>query len=717
MIENLPTNTINRIKKKLEDFMGSIDSIPDMPKIIEIDPATKENIELIENNAIISNSFKEFYNAIEGLKKALEISDSIHWYQKSASLLMQIGESNLLQSDYWAALYYFEKCFDVNLQIPYVEAIAHICHKISEIFITLGDLDEGIDCLNTTIIFLIKYNLTDNISEIYHTLGFAHFHKGMNDEAMNYYANSLELCGEDDGELVSKILGEMADIYLATGDLHGALKNHTEALELRKELGNKRHIGESISSIALIYERMGEFNLALETQDEALALFKEEKAERDIANTYSNFGNIYFKQGELDKSLDFLFKSLEFQEGIGDRLNIGKTLNFIGEIYYNKKEFTTAIDYQSRSMLAFNAIQDQINTIKPLYGLLLIGLAIHDVILQETMLGKINNLYLNFPNNKNIEIYAKMSKALLLKKSKRRKTLGQAETILDEILSSALVDHKLTIFAMQQKCDLLLDELKTTTRESEVLNEIDEILDKLKIIAENQNSYKIQVETMIIEAMLSLLRGDIDLTKDLFSRAQEISSLKKLSFLTQIILEKRELFEKDIEEWEKLSSLDISLQDKLRFSKVFGLLESTQKELFDPYANEKKETPISILVINDGGLVFFSFKFDENRDVKDHLIAAFLSAINSFSQDVFVSTGFIQSIKHSDYTISMKQYQNLSFYYIYLDEAPKALAKLDAFIDLFKNSIPNLHELARSPVLPEISVNDDQADEIRKIFI
>lgn len=717
MIENLPTNTIKKVRQKLEDFMESNISIPDQQEIFEIASATKENIELIENNAIISNTIKEFDTAIEGLKKALVISDSIHWYQKSATLLMQIGESNLLQSDYWAALYYFEKCFDVNLQINNVEAIAHICQKISEIFITLGDLDEGIDCLNTTILFLIKYNLTHNISEIYQTLGFAHFHKGMNDEALNYYANSLELCGEDDGELVSKILGEMADIYLGTGDLHGALKNHTEALELRKELGNKRHIGESISSIALIYERMGEFNLALETQDEALALFKEEKAEHDIANAYSNFGNIYFKQGELDKSLDYLLKSLEFQEGIGDRLNIGKTLNFIGEIYYNKKEFTAAIDYQSRSMLAFNAIQDQINTIKPLYGLLLIGLAKPDVVLQESMLGKINKLYSNFPNNKNIEIYAKMSKALIMKKSKRRKTLGEAELILDDILSSALVDHKLTIFAMQQKCDLLLDELKTTTYESEVLNEIDEILDKLKIIAENQNSYKIQVETKIIEAMLSLLRGDIDLTKDLFTEAEEISTLKNLSFLTQIILEKRAIFEKDIEEWEKLSSLDISMQDKLRFSKVFGLLESTQKELFDPYSDEKKEIPISILVINDGGLVFFSFKFDEGREVKDHLIAAFLSAINSFSQDVFVSTGFIQSINHSDYTISMKQYKNLSFYYIYMNEAPKAIVKLDNFIDLFKKSIPNLDELSQSPVLPEISVSVEQADEIRNLFI
>ncbi len=684
-----------------------------------VDADTIQVVEYLNIKSDFSKWNKEFELAASFLEDALKYSKYLDKSEITSHLLIKLANIYQKASDYKSAYRIYKDSYKIFLDMNDGYGVIKSTIAMADVCIIQSNYQKSLELLNKAREYSNSYNEKSLDILILQSIGKNYYSISQYDKALEYYTQCIDLCEEDDFEMMASILSQIADIYDARGDLHLALKNNMDALEIRREIGtNKRAIALSLSSIANIYEKIGELNLAFNTHSEALHIFDEERDVLNMALTYSQIGKILYKQGELLKSLEFLTNSLKMQETIGFK-NKGETYNLIGEIFYNQKDFEKAINYQNRAVAAYLELNNNNDIIHPYFSLFMVSISLQDEGLQTSFFELIRNLYHNDPNNMKISVHYQMANAILLKNSGRRVKLGKAEMIFDEIINSTVIDHNLVILASQQKMDMLIDELKTTKRDTEIIDEIISINEKLKVIAINQKSFIIQVESMLLESIITLLQGDLDTTAELLSNALMIAEMKNLSFLVEKIKYKQNLFNKDISFWEKLSVLKISIADKLKFDKVYNFLASSQKILFDPFSTNVTEIPKLIMIMNESGLVYFSYKFDDTDSINEHLVAAFLSAINSFSKDAFVSSSgtHINHIQHQDQTISSKKYNNMLYYYSYESIANNVGKKLDNFIEYFNTKVKDYNILIKKALPTSIAVDNEQLEEIKNIFI
>ncbi|MCY3414060.1 MAG: tetratricopeptide repeat protein [Candidatus Heimdallarchaeota archaeon] len=677
--------------------------------------ADEQLINFIEIASEYYRRNKMFARASELLQKGISLTNV---EMQLANLHAKLANIHFLNSNYEEAFNSFKISNEIFVDSYNFPGSMSSAIKLAEICIIQGEFSRAFDYIDSAI---IKQDSTGDKTferELILLQTTAFFKMGEIDEAEKcLYENDhlFDTANKRNKSLFNYLRGEIYDLR---GNLHKAMQFNTAAKELRESLGDKRLIGVSTMKMADLYQKMGELNLSETTHLEALDLFKEERDLYQIALAYTNLGTVLYKKGELVKSLEYLHESLDLMAKLGIRDKKGDIYNFIGEIYYNQKNFEQAIKYQNLSIAAYRSMNDNINIVNAYFSLMNVGLAISDSGLQESMMKQIEDLYRQDVNNLKIDLYHKISKALVLKQSGRRYKIGQAELILNDIINATLVEHKIIILAMQQKAALLLDELSSTGAEDEILKELIELIDKLDIIAMNQNSSIIQVETSILNSILSLLQGDLVVAESLFDQAEMLAESKNLTFIIDKLKRIRELYNSDFDEWEKISSLKIPIKEKLRFNSVYRMLESTKKSLFDPFADPISEDPKLLLIITKAGLVFFSYKFD-NSVIEEHLIAAFLTAINSFANDAFQTSGTLETIKHQNYSITQIQQETLNYYYVYENISNNASKKLREFISYFGNDFKDYLAATKSKIniIPNIQLTEKQGEHIRAIFL
>ncbi|MHA2251648.1 MAG: hypothetical protein ACXAD7_14890 [Candidatus Kariarchaeaceae archaeon] len=145
----------------------------------------------------------------------------------------------------------------------------------------------------------------------------------------------------------------------------------------------------------------------------------------------------------------------------------------------------------------------------------------------------------------------KLSEALVLKRKNRTKDRLEAQRILETIISEEIIDHELTVFAMFNLCDLLLDELKIYGEE-EVLHEAMKLSDRVYKIAMDRNSDTLIIESLLLQHKFDVLSGNLDDAREKLDRALLISDEKKLINITHKINEELITFESSLETLQSL---------------------------------------------------------------------------------------------------------------------------------------------------------------------
>jgi hypothetical protein len=94
------------------------------------------------------------------------------------------------------------------------------------------------------------------------------------------------------------------------------------------------------------------------------------------------------------------------------------------------------------------------------------------------------------------------------------------------------------------------------------------------------------------------------------------------------------------------------------------------------------EEPIILLIISEGGSPVFSESFVEERLFEENLFGGFLTAVNSFSDELF-SEG-LNRANFGEYTIIMDSISPFLVCYLFKGQSYLAQQKLKSFIDNFK---------------------------------
>lgn len=102
------------------------------------------------------------------------------------------------------------------------------------------------------------------------------------------------------------------------------------------------------------------------------------------------------------------------------------------------------------------------------------------------------------------------------------------------------------------------------------------------------------------------------------------------------------------------------------------------------------EDPVLLLILGEGGLTLFAHPFESGRQLDEHLIGGFLTALAAFGQDALVESGAIDRITYQNYTVAVKPLESLRVCYIFQGQSYLALQKLDQFLTRVQET-PTLH--------------------------
>jgi tetratricopeptide (TPR) repeat protein len=199
------------------------------------------------------------------------------------------------------------------------------------------------------------------IADAHLQLGIALMNLGRYDESLKYCNKGLiayqQLLSSENLVDRNKILKKKASaynnigiIYWYQGNYSEALKNHFNALEIRKEIKDKKGIAICYNNIGLAFSYLGNYPEALKSYFAALKTHEELGDKLSIAAAYINIGNIYRDLENYPAALKNFFAGLKIEEEIGDKRGIAASLNGIGSIYEDQNKFPDALIYFTASL-------------------------------------------------------------------------------------------------------------------------------------------------------------------------------------------------------------------------------------------------------------------------------------------------------------------------------------------------------------------------------
>ena len=276
----------------------------------------------------------------------------------------------------------------------------------------------------------------------------------------------------------------------------------------------------------------------------------------DIANSLNNIGGIFFLKGELSQALRNYEKSQAYCAEVGNKQGIAVALTSKGILYQEMGEPEKALEFFIKSLVLREEIGNKLDIVNSLFSLIDVNIEL-DIDQAQIYLKKLQQIN-EQEENKKVALQCKLSEALILKASNRRKSLTEAEGILEKIVEDAkeeTIDHQLTIQALVNLSELLLEELKSTGEE-EILEELEKRVEWLVDMAKKQQSYSLMAESFWIKAQLSLVRLKLREARNLLSQAQTIAEEKGLERLARKISSEHDQLLEQMDQWEELIAKD-----------------------------------------------------------------------------------------------------------------------------------------------------------------
>ena len=154
----------------------------------------------------------------------------------------------------------------------------------------------------------------------------------------------------DNQEQKALILQALGIAYASLNKNDDALQNYEQSLEIKKRLGQKKGVADSLNMIAETYDVLGKPQLALTNYNEALKIYREIGDRQDVGNDLLNLGQFYHDRGKYDDALKLFKESLQILHEVGDHNNEGLCLNDIGSTYAFIGDYDNARTYFDQAL-------------------------------------------------------------------------------------------------------------------------------------------------------------------------------------------------------------------------------------------------------------------------------------------------------------------------------------------------------------------------------
>ncbi len=224
-----------------------------------------------------------------------------------------------------------------------------------------------------TAIEICKNDLGDrhpNLVELLNGLGRIAINIGEPAKAIVSFEQSLEIARElGAARALGNALGNLGVAYYNLGKLEKALKYLSHALLVFREIGDQHGEGSALVNLGLISAKLGNAEKAIENYEQSLEIARGIRNRNDEKDALGNLGNIYFSLGEIQKAFSCYEQTLSIARELGDRHSEGSTLGNTGVAYGILGETEKAIENFEQALEIFceiGAHRDEGNTLNNL---------------------------------------------------------------------------------------------------------------------------------------------------------------------------------------------------------------------------------------------------------------------------------------------------------------------------------------------------------------
>ncbi len=573
------------------------------------------------------------------------------------------------------------------------------------------NFDEAFDHLKLSQEIFERIEDKENVAEVAYLLGSLHLRRGERDEGLQLYQKNLKLREEiGNQEDIALALRYVGVYYSFIRDFPEALSYFDRSLPILEKSENKRHRGNLYNSLGLTYYNLGDTNKALEFFELALFYLQQVGNKQQIAYLLSNIGSVEQLRGNLDKALEAHIQCLEIFDEINSIQNMGAQLLFIGKTYMKMGEHKKALSFLNQAVEYRRKTGNNSFIANGIYTLINYYTFVNDIEEAKKYLKELKQINA-LEENPLIDQRTKIAEALILKLDKRSKSRVKAEELLEQVIDSELIDFSLYLDAMLNLCEVLVIEIKLTGNK-EVLKDIRVLLEKLFVIAMQQQSFWVLAQVHWIQAHLALIDWDINKAQKSLTEAQIIAEEKGFKHLAKRISQEFDKTLNQMDLWEQLRESNASIVQRIEVTQLDDLLGKLKQQIID-IDELPAEQPVMLLILTQTGQPIYNKNFIASKFSKDDaLLSGFISSINAFFKEVFDTSGSIERIKHQDLTVLLKPVETVLFCYVFKGQSYSAIKKLEEFILLLQVE----REEAWNLILKQIKTSVPLRENIVKIL-
>jgi tetratricopeptide (TPR) repeat protein len=157
-----------------------------------------------------------------------------------------------------------------------------------------------------------------------------------------------------------------------------ALQTYQQVLTIRKQIGDRLGVGDTLQQIGAVYDRLGEYAQALTYYQQALTIRQQIDNKVGIGSTLNSIGSVYQQQGNFRRALQFYEQALAIRKQVKDTAGVGRTLNNLGLAYNQLGQYPRAIEFYQQALNIFQSLNNPTG----------VGATLNNIGLVKTQLGQ-----------------------------------------------------------------------------------------------------------------------------------------------------------------------------------------------------------------------------------------------------------------------------------------------------------------------------------------
>ncbi len=316
------------------------------------------------------SALESYKKAIRFFNKAGDLNESSNLYHNLGLIYYKLGYNKESTENYYLAI-------STKKKIQKENELEGTYNGLAVMFQDMSQFDSSTYYLNLAY-SLVEKTDTQNLSNIYNSIGRNYIYQGLHDSALVYYSKSIELkkyqsdtlslaltienIGQalsaksnydtamscyfmalkiyekyDNEKAKARVYNNIGNLYLALEDTFRSEDNYKKSLNIYKNTNNKIGQAGIYNNLGLLKEDAGKNEHAKQFYLKATSIFLEKKNFRNLAKSYQNLASISIKLNNINDAKFYLNKSNDIALN-HQLISIYYQNNYsLAEIYYNQE--------------------------------------------------------------------------------------------------------------------------------------------------------------------------------------------------------------------------------------------------------------------------------------------------------------------------------------------------------------------------------------------